>query len=1414
MGIAHTKRLAVWTIAFALVLFSAATAMAATDAYGPGRIALKIISGGQMQEVGTGGIWNSKDKLHVQLEPNAGWRIKGYHIDAGGEADYSPPTTNSGNPKIGHFDFTEEFPPPYEGSGSEEDCYQRTIVLELWDDLAFAWGTPYAEERTQGVAIFLELVRLDDEGNILVQAGAWAVPEIVFIGDEDEEEGDDESTVAEDDEIADEETGEVVAHVNSKTKGGRGAVARGTHMGAQANTVLTEDEAMMEFDGARWGWWFTYELGHPKTGHFIDSPVSGLLVETPTYEGITGEEAYFYYFPGEEVDITLGGVYLGSAVADQKISPLDVFPMGTTEDPKVINMATLLQSLDIDGDPQGTIVITEEVADAFGQAVANLGLESIDFASNGQIDDLIEDTRDLALELYQIDTLVIQSREDAVEHLASQVNNTMFRKNVSQTPELASAKAKLNISPWWFPALAANAADLDGDGVADERKTLEYRDEETNEILYDRTEAHPMLVTYIDNGDVFGAVSMDDGETWKKMNLSRTADISSYTRTTDGTEVLGECKKPVAHFKNNKILVAWTSKYARGGQPRYAESEFLQARDESGNLIFDANGDPVYTEDDNPNYTEDIWGVGGPQRMHNYEEDEYPEIGEVPFSAVWVCRGLIATQGDVSAGRGEYVGDIVWYKPERLTSGRRDPYQIFMGASPGAGFAIVWQEDPEGLNPGSGDGPGHGWSGATTSHKTDIWYSYLTWGDHSTVDANFVEGGDPNHDDLVLTRPKALVPMSLPVRLSNNDVINTDNLMVELDPVSGLPIQDADGNYIPIVNEESESGEGSGTHRYALEVPNLLEDPTDPDNWYTFTNNDGEQKTVAINRQDRLLDGDTGASRPNIFLQSYKIAKLTTDAEGNPVHETNDAGELQYKTSAWAIICYEETKGTGMGQDDETHDGESNEGGNTYVAEEGKNVIYHSFDFKSPELVAEGGIVNSPEFVVDANGDPIGGEDGTCDEPKYVTGPDGNYLTDFAGRRQLAYENARRGRFITQGIGSIKLGGSGSRTAQAMVFKQGPEGGGRPSDIMMVRWVVPAGAVLTGTLDQPVPDNPYAFENLVGEYVYDEFSQNSYWSSGRVNVSSVTPTVVTDSAGDPETDDPYGQVKVVKWGQGVSNLNDLPAKNPWDDARAHRGTIRGDLVTVGFTYTANWAAARNGNDKYDFFIRRSFDGGQHFTTDPEGVVNDAINDPEEDTAYTVAHSITWTHPSGTETPGEKEEEWFYFGAGDFERMRNLSQLPNNTVSALEPRIMATPGTYKDPVSGNWTVEEDKQIKDVYYVSFGTCTNPKKDPVTGLQDEPVPLDLFYTYTRDMGENYYLTPWVVNPDSDGNYAGETVYRWGWIANGDAEQGEAQLRTTPDGAKFYASWLDEGPQHSDIVSRRMLPRGFPQNQGPGGY
>ena len=1324
---------------FACLFFLPVSSALAIHDEGPGLVQAPLVTQ-TLQRVGVVSLWNTGDKFQIRLEGVDNWQLNNIQIYVG----HDPvPATKKGNLIPGKFNYKQM---------CEELERYHQLVLDLESDLGFHWGEPYSDLRVQNVAVHVSAVPLDADGNPGSASAAWAY----------------------------------------------------TGNGASTEYGDIDEATLDDFEGVGKGWWFSYLLTHPKQGHFIDAPVGGLTFSTPTHSGKTDPAGGFGYFPGENVTLAIGPYGLGTAVADHRVSPLDFFSLADVEDEKVANMARLLQSLDSGANPKDGIEITDQVVTALVAAMDELGLTSFDFTDSGQITDIIQGTIDQYFTLSG-ETLAEVSAEEAVAHLADTLNNSMFRKNVSKTPELASSKAKMNSATVWLPAMKAD----------DTATVIEYYDEDNN-LIQTADEAHPMIVTYTDEDpvtgehDVWAAVSRDDGTTWKRKNLSRMADLSSFTLA-NGEPYYGGCKKPVFQVKGNKVLVAWSSKYAKGGKPRYA---------------IDPEDD--YTYDDSY-AVDDIWGVSGPQRSYDYAEDGFTDADETPYSALevphsalWVCRGIIATEKDVAAGVGTFAGDIVWFKPERLTSGRRDVNQIFVAAAGSAGFAMVWQEDPNGVKPGKAVGPGPGWGGATTSHKTDIWYSYLAWGDHTKVDSHFIPGSDVDHPATwESNRPKALVPMSLPVRLSDNEVINTDNILVELDgdyPRTDESYKDTDHpdynplGYIPTSNPVAVSEDADGTHAYAYMIPGLIDVDNESgapveinqNGFYTFENyNDedddgiGETKRVAITTDGRLLDGDTGASRGNIFLQPYAFTK----SDGS------------IGISAWAIITYEETKGAGAGPPDETGTGENSE---AYVPEEGKNVIYHSFDFKSPDLVSAGRIVNRPEFI-DSNGDNVV----QSGELVYLVDENGIQIPDYLGRPQLAYENARRGRFLPQGLGAF--GSSG--TTQLMVHKQGPEGSGRPSDILLRRWEVPGwnttytrvpkkkdGVVIGYNIEDAAGKtlNPYSSDCLVGDWIEDTLSGQYYYADGVQNVSSVTPTVTTDSQGEPDQVDPYGAVKVVEWVQTIDNLNDPTGSktynadgtvaaivgNPYDDARAHRGAIRGDFVQMGFSYTANWAAARNGNDNYNFYIRRSFDGGQTWITDPVG--------------NGVEHCRTWTYPSGTESAGTKVEECNTYAAGAFEAMRNLSQLSNHKESVIEPRIVAVPGTIK--VDGVWTgIAEDKQNADVFYVAYGTSTNPKKDPETGEQEEPAPQDLFWSLSIDRGETYYLEEWEVNGTPVGEDApeqGDIVTGWPWMAKGEQEQGEVQLRMTPDGSRFYACWLDEGAEGSDIVFRRIMPRVFGAN------
>ena len=854
-----------------------------------------------------------------------------------------------------------------------------------------------------------------------------------------------------------------------------------------------------------------------------------------------------------------------------------------------------------------------------------------------------------------------------------------------------------------------------------------YHDADGN-VIEERAVAKPIVVSYLDEVegtmgalDVFVAISRDDGGTWKRRNISKTADKSSLAGTP------GESWKPMLKVKDNKIFVAWTDKYCRGGRPGYAitvcpdvdadgdgvtdECEICRETDEGTKCTVDYPGDDDYWKDD-------LYGVGGPQRSVIYED--YPEMGEVAYSCVWTSRAVIDPA----------TGDIQWFKPERLTSGRRDAFQLFAGAGTGVAFAIVWQEDPKGLLPGDGEGPGDGWSGANTNNKTDVWYSYITLKDFAKIDADYPAGEMGENDDIVDTDPelagrvKALVPMSLPVKISDNDVCSAENIV----PDGGNGDHDFDG-------------EGEGTHRYCgtIEGIGTAEIPgTNKLCAYTVekTNPKGEVHNVCVTADGRFLDGNTGASRPNIFLQPYK------KPDGSK--------------SAWVIIGYEESKGVGSPPEGE-HDDDGCGGADDYMpvypVEEtdehdddrykpdmGKNVIFHSFDLFNPKTVAGGGMINLPE--TDADGNIV-----------YLVDEDGNDLLDWAGNQIPATENARRVRFITQP--KSKEGASG--TVLVTLYRQGEEGRGKPADIFMRRMKAsPSG-------------NPYAFGNFV---------------SGAQNVSSVEPTEWFQDPFDAEKPN-----KMVRWAWSDENLADSSAKNPFSDARAHRGALNGDDLIIGYTWTPNWG--RKANDKYDFYIRRSFNGGQHWRTDP---------DDTEPIEHNVVFRVPVVDEEAQTVAWEDEVVTTEYAPGAAEPPRNVSNLRNNRTTVEEPRLVKTPGTIKNPDGSPTGYPEDIWDSSVYQLAFGLDFNQNTLP-DGVEYPKIPLDIDYSRTKDKGQRYESV--IVTPQGG---SGKPQEGWSPLAKDKPQQGAAQLRQTPDGSRMYGIWLEEVKNDngdvtgSDIMFRRV--------------
>ncbi len=180
------------------------------------------------------------------------------------------------------------------------------------------------------------------------------------------------------------------------------------------------------------------------------------------------------------------------------------------------------------------------------------------------------------------------------------------------------------------------------------------------------------------------------------------------------------------------------------------------------------------TYDKDALYLYDLFGVKGNQGSVNYTEQGFPEIGEIPYSCVWTARGKLLTGDDAATTDVVEQTYVMWTKPERLTSGARDANLPAVDCAMGAGCILTWQEDPEGLRPGQGLGPGEGWSGAVANGKTDIWYSYISYADFDDVfEEEDTIGAIPMDEFALLpdaTLPKVYVPMAMPVRLTDNNM--------------------------------------------------------------------------------------------------------------------------------------------------------------------------------------------------------------------------------------------------------------------------------------------------------------------------------------------------------------------------------------------------------------------------------------------------------------------------------------------------------------------------------------------------------------------------------------------------------------------------------------------------------------------
>lgn len=183
-----------------------------------------------------------------------------------------------------------------------------------------------------------------------------------------------------------------------------------------------------------------------KTGVFIDSPVANLNFRTESQSGKTNTAGEFNYKSGEMITFSIGSFDFPSTLAKALLTPLDLVGTENINDVTVIKIARLLQSLDLDGDPDNGITIGDEAHTILESLQLDLetssfydDVEGILADSGSSNDSLVDETEALAhlqnsldrvndntppvITLSGSDSLTITQGGDYIEQGASAVDN-------------------------------------------------------------------------------------------------------------------------------------------------------------------------------------------------------------------------------------------------------------------------------------------------------------------------------------------------------------------------------------------------------------------------------------------------------------------------------------------------------------------------------------------------------------------------------------------------------------------------------------------------------------------------------------------------------------------------------------------------------------------------------------------------------------------------------------------------------------------------------------------------------------------------------------------------------------------------------------------------------------------------------
>ena len=132
-------------------------------------------------------------------------------------------------------------------------------------------------------------------------------------------------------------------------------------------------------------------------------------------------------------------------------------------------------------------------------------------------------------------------------------------------------------------------------------------------------------------------------------------------------------------------------------------------------------------------------------------------------------------------------------------------------------------------------------------------------------------------------------------------------------------------------------------------------------------------------------------------------------------------------------------------------------------------------------------------------------------------------------------------------------------------------------------------------------------------------------------------------------------------------MDDQSWYNPMEVSKAHRGFIDGDYIAMIYAWSPNWKQNTDGNDRYELYTRRSFDGGVTWTTTPGSFV------ASNGVTYSVPVPLPVKPGVMAMAPMTDSHVCTVYGAGVPEQSRNVSQQKSMKTTILDPRYTAAGG---------------------------------------------------------------------------------------------------------------------------------------------